>query len=369
MRTERPLHILHLTAPAPFGGLETVVLSLAAGLRARGHRVTVSAATEEADHPFLTALRERSIPALRPPAGYRQEVAAIRRFAANEGVDILHSHGYRSDVLTFLAGRSPRRRLASTVHGFIPVGVKNRLYQWIQRRTLRRFDAIVAVSRPLYETLTRDGVPPSRLHCIPNVLLPDRPPLDRRSARRRLGLEEDAPVIGWVGRLSWEKGPDLALKALERIRQLPWTAVFLGEGPDQRALVTQASELGISDRVRWVGTIPRAGDLFAAFDVFLLSSRTEGTPAVLLEAMTAAVPIVATAVGGVPHLLEDGTAGGLVPPDDPEALARALGECLEDRDRAAMRAAKAKARLSRDGGSNGWVSLYEQVYYRLVGDR
>lgn len=363
----RPLHVLLVAAPASFGGLESVVLALASGLRARGHRTTVSAACGERDtHPFVAALKERSLEFLLPPPGYVAEVRALYDVAVREQVDIIHSHGYRSDVLTFFSGAWAGKPRATTVHGFTGGNRKNRLYERIQLATVRRFEAIVAVSRPLESRLAAAGIPADRLHTLPNAYSPSLPLKSRAKARLQLGLSPEGTVIGWVGRLSGEKGPEVALHALASLRGIEWTAVFLGDGPERSSLQGLAGQLGIGDRVRWFGAVSEAGSCFTAFDAFLLSSHTEGTPIVLLEAMAAGVPVVATAVGGVPDVLGQGTAGWLVPAGDVPALGAALAASLTDGAAVMAKTQAARARLEAEYEPAGWIRRHEELYYQLL---
>jgi glycosyltransferase involved in cell wall biosynthesis len=137
-----------------------------------------------------------------------------------------------------------------------------------------------------------------------------------------------------------------------------------GRGP-LSSLRAQADALGITDRLRWHGMIPEAGALIRAFDAVVLSSRTEGTPVVLLEAMGAGVPVVATAVGGVPDVVSDQDAF-LVPPDEPASLARALHAIRTDSGAAGKRVLAAGARLASAYALDPWLDRYEAVYRRLA---
>src|SRR6266566_158231 len=138
--------------------------------------------------------------------------------------------------------------------------------------------------------------------------------------RRPLGIPRDGFVVGWVGRLSHEKGPDVLLDAIPHLRDVPLGVSVVGTGAQRAALQERARDLGLNGRVRWHGVVPDADRLFPAFDVFVLSSRTEGTPVVLFEAMAANVPIVTTGVGGVPDVVSPAEAA-LVRSEDPVALA------------------------------------------------
>jgi glycosyltransferase involved in cell wall biosynthesis len=356
------MRILHVLAPAPYGGLERVVTELTAGLAARGHDVHVAAAVEgdAAAHPFLRGLRVQAHPVDAPGRAWLREAAAVDALRRRLRPDVVHTHGYRADVLHGRRGAGP---VASTVHGFTGGGARNRVYEALQRLALRRFDAVVAVSAPLAERL-RAAVPSRRVHTIPNAWC-GAPVLSREEARARLGLPADAWVVGWVGRLSPEKGPDLLLDALARVSGLPWTASVLGDGPRAGALRIRARGLRIADRVRWHGAVAGAAALYPAFDLFVLSSRTEGTPMALLEAVAAGVPVVAAAVGGVPHVLDPAQAL-LVPPENPAALAAAIAAVHAGPAAAADRARAAHARLGTAFAPGRWIGAYESLYAALA---
>jgi glycosyltransferase involved in cell wall biosynthesis len=287
----------------------------------------------------------------------REALASIRP-------DVIHTHGYRADIQGGGVARALRIPTVTTVHGFTGGGWKNRAYELLQRKAFRRFDAVVAVSRPLGRALAAGGVAASRIHVIPNAAPVDRAPLDRSAARRELGLQSDGFVLGWVGRLSLEKGPDILVEALV---ELPGdiTAVVIGKGRAEPMLRRLAAERGVTERIRWRGLVPDAGRLFAGFDCFVLSSRTEGTPIVLFEAMAAGAPIVATAVGGVPDVVSSREAV-LVSPPDPAALAAGIIRVYADPRSASDRAAAARQRLGEERRVEPWVEQYDAVYRHLL---
>jgi glycosyltransferase involved in cell wall biosynthesis len=366
---DSPLRILYVTAPGPAGGLESVVLGLAAGLSSRGHEITVAAAVAGSGdtHPFVARLRRLGVPVVLTPEGYLAERAALIALARSTGAGVIHSHGYRSDVLIRSARRTLGRPLASTVHGFTGGGPKNRSYERLQVMALRGFAAVFAVSGPLAEGLRQRGVDPARIHLVPNGFAPSTPRLSPSAARARLAPGAEGPLIGWVGRLSREKGCDIFLQALATIRGAPWSACVVGEGPERRRLETMSATLGLAERVTWPGLVEDAAACFTGFTVLALSSRTEGTPMVVLEAMAAGVPVVATAVGGVPDLLSEGPAGWLVAPGDPVAFGAALRAALEEPAVAARYSAQAARALESRYAVAPWLDRYEAVYRGLTG--
>jgi glycosyltransferase involved in cell wall biosynthesis len=361
--------ILHLVAPGTFGGLERVVQLLASGLRASGHEVHVAGIVAEttATEAFFAPLSAAGVqthPIVVSDRAYRRERAAVAALCRRLHPAAVHTHGYRPDVLDAGVARQCGIPIVTTVHGFTGGSWKNRLYQYIQRRAFRHFDAVVAVSRPLGDRLVRAGVRRSRVHTLPNAWRRSGPVLDRDGARRTLGIPRQDFVVGWVGRLSHEKGPDVLLEALPRLNGVPLTVSIIGDGPEQRPLQARAGALGIADRIRWHGVVPDAEQVFPAFDVLVLSSRTEGTPVVLFEAMAAGIPIVATAVGGVPDVVSPKEAV-LVGSENPAALAAGVREVYEFPAAAAQRARAARLRLDREFGVGPWLERYEDIY-RLV---
>ena len=361
--------ILHLVAPGAFGGLERVVQILGSGLRASGHEVHVAGIVGEAtaaDAFFapLSAAGVQTHPVVVSNRAYGRERAAVAALCRRLQPDAVHTHGYRPDVLDAGVARRCGLPVVTTVHGFTGGQWRNRFYQYLQWRAFRQFDAVVAVSRPLCDRLVRAGVPRSRIHTVPNAWRRSGPVLARDGARRTLGIPRQDFVVGWVGRLSHEKGPDVLLDALPRLNGLPLTVSISGDGVEQRPLQVRAGALGIADRIRWHGVVPDAEQVFPAFDVLVLSSRTEGTPVVLFEAMAAGIPIVATAVGGVPDVVSPEEAV-LVGSENPAALAAGVREVYEFPAAAAQRARAARLRLEREFGVGPWLERYVDIY-RLV---
>jgi glycosyltransferase involved in cell wall biosynthesis len=189
--------------------------------------------------------------------------------------------------------------------------------------------------------------------------------MDRAHARERLGLPGDGVLVGWVGRLSREKAPDVLLEALGLMGADPPLTAFVGDGREAAALKARTAALGLEGKVRWTGLVDGAARLLPAFDAFVLSSRTEGTPIVLLEAMAAGVPVIVTRVGGVPDVVSDAEAV-LVPSEDPAALAGALRSVLADAVGSARRSAAAQGRLARDFAEGPWLDRYEVLYRGLI---
>jgi glycosyltransferase involved in cell wall biosynthesis len=362
--------VLHALTPAPVGGLESVVAMLAREWVGRGGGTAIAMALDPgAPVPAgLSALATAGVelfPFWTMPRAYWQERKDYRRIFRDWRPALVHTHGYRADLLAGAAAGDLRLPRVSTFHGFTGGGWKNRLYEYLQIRAARRCDAVIAVSAPIQGRLVRSGVLPARVHLVPNALARREALLDRAAARAELGLAPEATVIGWIGRLSLEKGPDVLLRAVPDLGDPGWQVSMIGEGPLRSLLRQTSDQLGIAERVRWHGLVPDAARCYAAFDCVVLSSRTEGTPIVLLEAMAGGIPVVATRVGGVPDVMREDE-GFLVPPEAPAALAAAVRSVLTDRGAAASRAARAAARIARDYAPGPWLDRHAELYRSIL---
>jgi glycosyltransferase involved in cell wall biosynthesis len=303
-------------------------------------------------YPILVRTRE-----------YRAERRAVRALMQAHDVQVLHTHGYRPDVLHGSVARKLGRVQVTTLHGFVGSTRRGRLYEWLQVRAAARASAAIAVSQPIVQRLEAAGAR-NNVQLLRNAITPCSNAFPREDARRALSLPPEAKLVGWIGRVSEEKGPELFVEAIAASGAAVH-GVMVGDGPLLEASRARAVALGIADRVHFVGLVPRASRYLAAFDALALTSRTEGTPMVLLEAMWAAVPIVTTAVGGVPDILSDQEAF-LCPPSNATALGLAIRAVADDPPNAAMMAARARERVARQFGPEEWLAAHEALYRRLI---
>jgi glycosyltransferase involved in cell wall biosynthesis len=224
------------------------------------------------------------------------------------------------------------------------------------------------------EDLVGKGLQPARIEVIPNAV---DPVCDaaiqsaRRDLRDRLKIGDDEFIFGFVGRLSEEKGLTYLLEALGRHAPAGgrWRLLVVGDGPRRRELEEGAARAGIADRVVFAGFRSGASPWFSAMDAFVLPSLTEGTPMALLEAMAHRVPVIASAVGGVPAVLSDRVNGLLVPPGDAGALSQALCD-LASHEELRQTLSRAGHDTVRDRYDvRPWAATIRRVYERVVQDR
>jgi L-malate glycosyltransferase len=243
--------------------------------------------------------------------------------------DVLHCHGYRADLLGFVASRLFGTPIIATVHGFTPTDRYLRFYRQLDLWLLRRFDRVIAVSARMKDDLVAHGLRPESIEVVTNAVAePDGSARQTRAeTRARLGIDPSAFVFGFVGRLSEEKGLDFFLRAMSGLPNCTngkYRAILVGEGPERSRLEHTVNGLGLAGNVDFVGFQTDTSAWYAAMDAFVLPSLTEGTPVALLEAMAHQVPVIASAVGGVPAIVCSRSNGILVPPGDAPHLLEAM---------------------------------------------
>jgi glycosyltransferase involved in cell wall biosynthesis len=231
-------------------------------------------------------------------------------------------------------------------------------------------DAIVAVSEPLVTYLHRDkGLAREKLRVIPNGVDTEtfRPAPSSGVLRTRLGVGAKGLLIGNVARLAPVKNHALLFEAFAILRRhVPEaTLAVVGEGPLRQDLERRIAALRLESHAHLAGLAGNMPEVYREFDLFVLSSRLEGTSVSILEAMASGVCVVATAVGGNPDLLGHGRFGVLVAPDDPSALAAAMADLLRDPTRRRMLAAAAREHVNRSYGEESMLQRYQELYYGL----
>jgi glycosyltransferase involved in cell wall biosynthesis len=338
-----------------------VVHQLAGGLAAAGVDVKVVAlgGGRGVARPYLSRLKEDGLAVTELDEGsVRLEVSALRRLLNDHREAVIHTHGYRADLLACYA-RGRDQRWLSTVHGFTHLNALLTAYQIADRLALRFADGVIAVSDPIAQDLMRWKVPRPRLSLIRNV--PRKiAPVSRSDARRELGLSPNRILVGWVGRFSAEKGPDrlpsIAL-ALGQDAEL----VMVGDGPARIAVLEAISAAGVNNVCRWLGRRDDIGYLMSAFDVLALPSRAEGMPLTVLEAMSAGVPVVAFDVGDVRAAVRPDT-GWLVPAGDLDAFTAAVAEAVHDEALRKTRGAASATLMAGHFDQDRWIAAHRALY-------
>jgi glycosyltransferase involved in cell wall biosynthesis len=369
----RPIRVLHLRDTAKICGPAKTILETLRLNRDADIEYAVGSFGTAASNPFLEQAAGLA-PVWAFPVGrgsLPSTILALARRLRAEEVDLVHAHDFKTDALGLAAGRLAGKPVVTTLHGYIAVSGKSRLYRALDHWLLARMKRVIAVSEAMASDLRARGVPSERLRVIRNGIRADRYPYGSRSGALD-ALMPVAPgrrIIGHVGRLSPEKGQALAIRALPAIlSRVPGAFLVLaGAGPDEERLRRLVTELSLEGRVHFLGHRDDVTQVFAALDLLVLSSDTEGLPNVVLEAMALGVPVVATAVGGTPELVTDGLTGRLVPKGDEAALASAVVEALLAPDRSRAMALEARRLVEDRFVMEALVRETHRLYREILG--
>jgi glycosyltransferase involved in cell wall biosynthesis len=366
------VRVAHIIQNLNYGGMERVLHSLARRLPPGGfevHIVVLQYLGRFAEGLEDTAIIHQVPPMSRLSLFHPGKLITLLRQIAP---DVVHSH----TGVWLKASRAARVAgvpvMVHTEHGRPdPVPLSDRL---IDNRASRWTDMVIAVSEALADLLRRQVVhDPARVRVITNGVDVDllRPPADRAALRRDLGLPPDAQVIGSIGRLEPVKNYQLALRAFGRLGERvgeggPPVLVIAGDGSERPGLEALATDLGIASRVRFLGWRNDADRLYGAFDIFTLTSRSEGTSISLLEAMSTGVCPVATDVGGNRAVLGPELEGLLVPSEDEAALAAAWTRQLADPALRSSMGARARCRVEATFSLERMVDQHVDLYHDLL---
>lgn len=347
------MHVAQVVLSLDVGGLERNVINQVREGQALGQSVSViclerpGILAEQAEASGGRLISLEKSPGIRLSV-FRQLRAILRDLSP----DIVHTHQigtlfYAGPAVASL-GRV-RTKVVHTEHGREPYTTSARR-RWLGRLAGLYAERFFCLTRDMAEAVTAARIiPREKVHLIHNGidLSNFRRSHDRSTVRRLLGIPDNAPVIGTVGRLTPVKEQGLLIRAFFEVsRQIPAAhLVLVGDGPLLEDLQAQARRLGVEDRVHFTGYQPDSAPYLQAFDVFALTSRSEGMPQSALEASVCAVPVVAPRVGGLPELIEPGRTGVLFDPGDKEALVSALVELLADPARARDLGAAGQAKV------------------------
>nr|MBI3613030.1 glycosyltransferase [Nitrospirota bacterium] len=367
--------VLNLVASTAMGGAEKVILSIAGAIDRTAFDcryclfVDLRRPPPELYEMLRSGKNELSTVEIRRPieAGQLRQLFAVVR---KNRPQVLHTHGYRSDFFGLIVARWMGIPTVSTVHGWTSATPRLRAYEACHRKYLRYFDKVITVSQAIQQTLLESGVPATKLVRLNNAInvgaYPEGP--DGDWFRRELAVGSGTKLIGTIGRLSVEKGLDYFLRAGARIiaRDPSVKLVVVGEGPQQKELKALADALGIAASVIFCGYRRDVERIYPALDMFVLPSLTEGIPMALLEAMAFSRPVIASRVGGVPEIIEDGVTGLLVSPKDLEQLTERMWRLLCSPEAGAEMGRRARKCVESRFDTRAWIKTIEGIYRELA---
>lgn len=349
--------MLHVRNASGYYGAERCIVTWMRELAPRGYAFDLAVYPHEdaSMGTFLDAVKETGASLHELPRGHAhapRALAALVRLVRARRIDVLHAHENRSHVMAWLAGGLTGRPVVGTLHGYVPSSPKMVRMNALNRAFLRsgKLSALTVPTRRLADEIGGATV-------MPNAL-----PAALAEAPLAAVTPEDPPAFGVVGRLNPEKG---IVHFLDAVGELPatWRFLVVGDG----ALRTELSAHPAAARVEWLGFRADAPVLMRELRALVIPSLTEGVPLTLLEAMAQGVPVIASAVGGIPEVLTDGRDALLVPPADTGALAAAMRRVASEPGEARARAEAARERFLSSYTTARVADELDGLYRRLVG--
>jgi glycosyltransferase involved in cell wall biosynthesis len=377
------MKVAYVLTPVEFGGAEKVSATflLHADRTALDISLVPLVRPWEGGNVFLECVEGAGYPvfpipvALRPPGEGRdpfrvqRSLVRLYRVLTAQPFDLVHTHGYFADIIAAPLCRYLRIPHIATCHGYIPTGGSLSLYNRLDRLALRLCSRIIAVADEIRDELVASGIDRAKVVVIQNAVGATRgssPAAGKAEARKALGLDPDAFIVGYAGRLSREKGVEHLLRAARALKGQGEGCVvlLLGDGPERPALEGLARSLGL--KVVFAGFRSDVERWLSAMDVFALPSLTEGTPLALLEAMSLGVPVVASAVGGVPGVVQDGVSGFLVEPGDHLGMGERIRAYRRDPLLGERMSARAAATVRERFEVHAWCSRIVRQYREVA---
>ena len=366
------MKVLHIISSSGMYGAEAVILNLSRALSSMNHESALGVFYNSA-HPSLELYdraQQEGIAAHRISCEGqfdRSVSRAIRQLALSTNADVLHAHGYKSDLYCYYALRGTNTPLVSTCHTWYDNDVKVWLYGVLDRFILKNFAGVIAVSEEVRQRLLAAGVKRERIWLIRNGIDVNVYPRHSKANAER----EERLTVGLVGRLSPEKGVDIFLNAAAKILSAMPNVTFLvaGDGPDREALQAQIQALNIQTKARLLGRLDDLRGFYQSLDLLVSASRQEGLPMALLEGTACGLPVVATAVGEVPSIVENGRTGIIVPPQDADALAEGMLALLRDPERRNRMGVAARELVAKEFSSQRMAQDHLYLYRSVIEGR
>ena len=288
-------------------------------------------------------------------------VKQIEEYIREDGIDLVHTHGYKADLYGFLAAWRSGKPVVATCHNWVGGTAALGIYNHLDRLALKRFDALAAVSDAVAQRLIDSGVPAEKIKTIPNGI--DVHAFEQGRPLADIGIGK-GKVVGMVARLDLQKGFEYLLRAVRQLRDSfpDLQVVIAGDGPDRLAIENMIREFGLQSSVILSGQQTDMPGIYAGMDIFVLPSLNEGLPMTVLEAMASSRPVIATRIGAIPSVITDQENGLLVDPGDTDGLRNSIASLLSDPDRCRQMGMRAHDWVSKHYTSEAMAREYRQLY-------
>jgi glycosyltransferase involved in cell wall biosynthesis len=363
--------VLQLISSGGYYGAENMLLNLCASQQKAGceNSLMLFYNVHAPNVEFYERARRRGLSVRMLHCQGRADWRAVRQIEdciQEDGIELLHTHGYKADLYGYVAARRSGKPIVATCHNWVGGTAALGIYNHLDRMALKRFHGLAAVSDSVAQRLLNSGVAATKIRTIANGI--DVEPFERALPSPALNFDGNK-VIGMVARLDLQKGFEYLLRAAHQLcGTFPALKVVIaGEGPDRQAIETMIQRFGLQSSVILAGHHSDMPGIYAAIDIFVLPSLNEGLPMTILEAMAASKPVIATRVGAIPSVIKEGETGLLVDPGDADGLRDALARLLSDSDLCQRLGAAGYDWVRRNYTSEAMAMKYRQMYGEVLG--
>lgn len=376
VRPAKKTVVMHLIAAMEIGGAEKVILNLLSQKDKGQYDLRVTSFVRAADGigtKFLKTVSDTGIINDSIPIYKRfniRDIFAMKKILKRHNVRLLHTHGYKSDIIGIMAARMFGIPAIVTAHGYINEGPSLKRYEKLGRLSLRFAQKTISVSDNVHQSLLNSGINENRIISIPNVVdfeyFAEKGEID---FREKWNVDKNEIIIGSAGRLSSEKAHINLINAFRLLPdrlQAKCRLVIAGNGPQKEELIAAANKHQLEKRFILTGFISDMRSFYKAIDIFCLPSLTEGMPLTILEAAASRKPIIASEVGSIGDLIKDSSDGFLATPGDINGLAKALERLLESDEQRKTFAIKLYNKLKTTYDIKGWANKIFDVYREIL---
>jgi len=363
--------VLQLISSGGYYGAENMLLNLCASQQKAGcqNSLLIFYNVHAPNVEFYERARRRGLSVRMVHCQGRADLRAVRQieeYIQEDGIDLLHTHGYKADLYGYVAAWRSHKPIVATCHNWVGGTAALGIYNHLDRLALKRFNALAAVSDSVAQRLIDSGVSPRKIKNIANGI--DVELFGHAQPLPALAFDGHK-VVGMVARLDLQKGFEYLLWAVRELcvafRELK--VVIVGEGPDRKAIEDMIQQCGLQSKVVLAGQHSDMPGVYAAMDIFVLPSLNEGLPMTILEAMAASKPVIATRVGAIPSLIKHGDTGLLVDPRDADGLRDAIANLLSDSELCGRLGAAGHEWVSQNYTSEVMALKYRQMYEEVLG--
>lgn len=370
MKSPKP-RALHLIDSSGFYGAERVVVTLCRDMQKDGFSSYLGCIMSHgAELPEVGVVAKNlGVTVLPVLQSNKFDWKSLKKIIAEHEINIIHCHGYKPSLLSFMAEGFAGKRIIITCHLWTNATMRLKIYSFLESRIMRQVQTVVAVSNEIKDNIVKTGVRSAKVRVIFNGIEVGKWQKDTsfvcKAYREKLGLRHDSVILGLFGRLYAQKGHKYIFQTLSQLQNRNIELICVGDGPLKGELQQLARQLEIADRVHFLGFRKDVQNLLELTDLFVMPSLDEGLPMAMLEAMAMEKTVIATSVGAIPCVIENGHDGVLIPSESVEDLTVAVKNLIDDDGQREMIGRNARSKVISKYSSIVMSRQYCEIYRRM----